>query len=119
MEVSQKVGWWNIKTKIYQIIKSLIILFIKLQFSNQVQQVFKSLCISISDLDFNLSLNPNGLVNVSSLIHLYYLRYTFFMILDLAYISKGLYVSNQVRSRSTYLLGLRATSLDTRRPLSS
>ncbi len=37
MEVDQKVGLWNIKTKIYQTIKSLIILFIKLQFSNQMQ----------------------------------------------------------------------------------
>ena len=37
MEISQNVSLWNIKTKIYQTIKSLIILFIKLQFSNQVQ----------------------------------------------------------------------------------
>ena len=34
IEINQKMGLLNIKTKIYQTIKDLIILFIKLQFSN-------------------------------------------------------------------------------------
>ncbi len=50
------------KTKIYQTIKSLIILFIKLQLSYQVQQVFRLLCTSTSNIDFNLSLNSNDFV---------------------------------------------------------
>ncbi len=50
------------KTKIYQTIKGLIILFIKLQFSNQIQQAFRPLSISNSNIDLNLNLNPNGLV---------------------------------------------------------
>ena len=50
------------KAKIYRTIKGLIILFIKLQFSNQVQQAFKPLHTSTFNLDLNLSLNPNGLV---------------------------------------------------------
>ncbi len=50
------------KTKIYQTIKGLIILFIKLQFFNQVQQAFKLLYTSISNIDLNLSLNPNDFV---------------------------------------------------------
>ena len=37
LEISQKVGLYNKKTKIYQTIKGLIILFIKPQFSNKVQ----------------------------------------------------------------------------------
>ena len=36
LEVCQKVNLFIIKTKIYQIIKGLIILFIKIQFSNQI-----------------------------------------------------------------------------------
>ncbi len=60
--IDQKVGLWNMKTKIYQTIKGLIILFIKLQFSNQVQQAFRSLRTSISNINLNLSLNLNGLV---------------------------------------------------------
>ncbi len=36
------------------------------------------------------------------------------MILDLAYISRDLYLSNQVRIRPTYLSGLEATGLHTR-----
>ena len=35
-EIGQNVSLLNIKTKIYQTIKDLIILFIKLQFSNKV-----------------------------------------------------------------------------------
>ncbi len=37
MEIGQKVGLWNIKTKIYQTMKGLVILFIKFQFFNQVE----------------------------------------------------------------------------------
>ena len=36
MENKSKVDQLKVKTKIYQIIKSLIILFIKLQFFNQI-----------------------------------------------------------------------------------
>ncbi len=39
----QKVGLYNKKTKIYQTIKGLIILFIKLQFSIRCNQTFKLL----------------------------------------------------------------------------
>ena len=60
------------KTKICQTIKGLITLFIKLQFSNQVQQAFKPLRISSSNLDLNLSFNVNGLINASFPMHLYY-----------------------------------------------
>ena len=49
--------------------------------------------------------------------YLYHHQYTFFMILDLAYISKNLYTFNQVRSKPTYLLGLGATDLYTRKNL--
>ncbi len=77
IEVGQKIGLWNMKTKIYQTIQGLIILFIKLQFSNQMQQAFRPLRILISNLDLNLNLNSNGLVTyiipnafVSSPIHL-------------------------------------------------
>ena len=69
------------KTKIYQIIKGLIILFIKLQFFIKYNQAFKPFCILTSNIYLNLSLNPNGLIiciipntYVSSLIR--------FMILD-------------------------------------
>ena len=41
------------KTKIYWIIKGLITLFIKLQFFHQVQQAFKPLYTSNSNLDLN------------------------------------------------------------------
>ncbi len=50
------------KTKIYRTIKGLIILYIKLQFSNQVQQVFKLLYTLTSNINLNLSLNFNDLV---------------------------------------------------------
>ena len=39
------------------------------------------------------------------------------MILDLAFTSRDFYVSNQVRSRFTYLLGLEATGLFTKKHL--
>ncbi len=50
------------KTKIYQTIKGLIILFTKLQFSNQMQQAFRPLYNSTSNLDLNFSLNLNDFV---------------------------------------------------------
>ena len=50
------------KTKIYQTIKSLNILFIKLQFSIRCNQAFRPLRTSTSNIYLNLSLNPNGLV---------------------------------------------------------
>ncbi len=52
----------NKKTKIYQTIKGLIILFIKLQFSIKCNQAFRSLSISTSNIYLNLSFNPNGFV---------------------------------------------------------
>ncbi len=57
-----KIGQWNIKTKIYWTIKGLIILFIKLQFSNQMQQAYRLLHTLTSNLNLKLSLNPNGFV---------------------------------------------------------
>ncbi len=50
------------KTKIYKTIKGLIILFIKLQFYNQVQQAFRPLRISTSNIKLNLSFNLNGFI---------------------------------------------------------
>ena len=50
------------KTKIYLIIKGLVILFIKSQFFNQIQQAFRPLHILISNLDLNLNLNLNSLI---------------------------------------------------------
>ncbi len=61
----QKVGLYNKKTKIYQIIKGLIILFIKLQFSIRCNQAFRLLRISTSNIDLNLNLNPNDLMALS------------------------------------------------------
>ena len=64
-------------TKIYPTIKSLNILFIKLQFSITYNQAFRPLRTSSSNIYINLSLNPNGLVIfiianifISSLIYL-------------------------------------------------
>ena len=107
------------KTKIYQTIKGLNVLFIKLEFPNQMQQAFKPLHALNSNLNLYFSLNSNSFINASSSIFLYYLQYTSFMILDLVYTSRSLYLSNQVRSRLTYPLGLGATSLHTRSLLSS
>ncbi len=53
---------YNKKTRIYQTIKSLIILFIKLQFSIKCNQAFKLLHISMTNIFLNLNLNPNGLI---------------------------------------------------------
>ncbi len=61
----QKVGLCNKKTKIYRTIKDLIILFIKLQFSIRYNQAFRPLRTSTSNIDLNLSLNPNGLISLS------------------------------------------------------
>ncbi len=58
----QKVGLHNQKTKIYQTIKGLIILLIKLQFSIRCNHAFRPLCTSISNIYLNLSLNPIGLI---------------------------------------------------------
>ena len=76
-ECKWKIGLFNKKIKIYQTIKDLIILFIKLQFSIRYNQALRSLCISTSNIYLNLNLNPKGLVMciildafVSSLIYL-------------------------------------------------
>ncbi len=58
----RKIGLCNKKTKIYQTIKGLIILFIKLQFSIKRNQAFRLLRTSTSNIYLNLSLNPNGLM---------------------------------------------------------
>ena len=50
------------KTKIYQTIKGLIILFIKLQSSIKCNQTFKLLRISTFNIYLNFSLNPNDLI---------------------------------------------------------
>ncbi len=62
MEVSWKVRLCNKKTKIYQTIKGLIILFIKLQFSIRCNSVFTPLRTPTSNIYLNLSLNSNDLV---------------------------------------------------------
>ena len=56
--VGQKKSLWNKKTKIYQTIKGLIILFIKLEFSIKCNKIFKLL----HNIYLNLSLNSNGFV---------------------------------------------------------
>ncbi len=80
------------KTKIYQTIKGLIILFIKLQFSNQVQEAFRPL----HTLIVNLSLNSNGLVTYiisNTFISSQYIRVILIhlMILDI-YQQRSLYI---------------------------
>ncbi len=107
-----KIDLYNKKTKIYQIIKGLIILFIKLQFSIRYNQAFRPLHTSTSNIYLNFSLNLNGLV-----ICIIYIR----IISNTSHDSRrthnrGLYTSNQVRSRLTYLSGLAATDLRTKRP---
>ena len=47
------------KTKIYWIIKGLIILFIKIKFSIKCNPAFKPLPISNSNIYLNLSFHPN------------------------------------------------------------
>ncbi len=58
----QKVGLCNKKTKIYQTIKGLIVLFIKLQFSIRCNQAFRPLRTSTSNIYLNLNLNLNGFI---------------------------------------------------------
>ncbi len=50
------------KTKIYQTIKGLIILFSKLQFLIKCNQAFRLLRPSTSNIYLNLNLNLNGLI---------------------------------------------------------
>ncbi len=118
-EVSKKIGLYNKKTKIYQTIEGLIILFIKLQFSIGCNQAFRPLRTSISKhlpQPQPRSQWPNGLVTciipntfVSSLIRL--------MIPDVRIAE--IFTSHQVKSRPKYsLLGLEATGVSTRRPSS-
>ncbi len=122
----QKVGLYNKKTKIYQTIKGLIILFIKLQFSIRWNQTSKLLHTSTSKyllqhLPQHLlqpqpqSQRPDGLITciisdkfVSSPIRL--------MIPDVHTVE--VFTSNHIRSRPIYSSGLGATGLPTRRPLS-
>ncbi len=117
----RKVDLYNKKTKIYQTIKGLIILFIKLLFSIKCNQAFRLLRISNSNIYLNiylnLSLNPNGLVtyNISNTFISSSIR---LMILDIAYISQVFIYPIKVRSRPTYSYSLGATGLPTRRPLS-
>ena len=82
------------KTKIYQTIKGLIILFIKLQFSIRYNQAFKPLRTLTSNIYLNLSLNSNGFVSciipnvfILSLIH--------FMILDV-YLQRFLCIQSKL-----------------------
>ncbi len=67
-----KIGQLEVKTKIYQTIESLIILFIKSQFSNQVKYTFRLLYISIFNLNLNLNLDFMVSSFVSSPIYLFY-----------------------------------------------
>ncbi len=117
-----KVSLCNKKTKIYQTIKGLIILFIKFQFSIKCNQAFRPLHTSTSNIYLNLSLNPNGLVTyiipdafVSSSMHLYYLQYASWLQTNTQ--QRFLYIkSSQVQAY--VLVRPRATGLPTRRPLS-
>ncbi len=116
----RKVSLYNKKIKIYQTIKGLIFLFIKLQFSIRCNQAFRPLCTSTFNvylnIYLNLSLNPNGLITciildgfVSSSIRL--------MTSDV-YIAEISRYPIKVRTRPTYLSGLGITGLPTRRPSS-
>ncbi len=81
----EKVDLCNKKTKIYQTIEGLIILFIKLQFSIRCNHAFRLLRTSTSkhlpqlpNIYLNLSLNPNGLMAsllASSPMHSYHPQY--------------------------------------------
>ncbi len=102
IESRLKVGQLKVMTKIYQTIESLMILFIKLQFYNQVCLAFSLLRISILNFILNLSLNLTGLLFIIRV----------FNDLDLTYTNRNLYISNQVKFRPMYLLsGLSITSL--------
>ncbi len=116
----RKVGPCNKKTKIYQTIKDLIILFIKFQFSIRCNLAFRPLHTSTFNvylnIYLNLSFNPNDFVTCiipnifeSSLIRL--------MTPDV-YTPEVFIYPIKVKSKPIYSLGLGATSLPTRRFLS-
>ncbi len=79
------------------------------------------MCTSTSNLDFNLSLNPNNLIIriisnafVSCLKHLYHSQYISFIIPNLVYPSQSFYIFNQIISRTMYLSsGLSITGVTT------
>ncbi len=114
---------WKKKTKIYQTIKGLIILFIKFQFSIRCNQPFRPIAyLNLQHqpqphiIYLNLSLNSKrstGLVTCIILMRSYRPDTPHDSRRALAEVS----ASNQVRSRPTYLLGLGATGL-LPRPLS-
>ncbi len=84
-----------------ELLIGLIILFIKLQYSDWVLQIFKPLqMLYILILLFY------------RLYHLYHPQYDFVIIPDLTYTSKDLYISNKVKFRLIYsLLSLGAISI--------
>ncbi len=116
-DIGQKLAYIWKKTKIYQTIKGLIILFIKLQFSIRCNQAFRPLRTSASKhlsqpqiIYLNLSLNlqwPTGLVTCIILMHSYHPDTPYNSRRTLAKVS----ASDQVRSRPTYSSGLGATGL--------
>ena len=107
----EKIDLYNKKTKIYQTIKDLIILFIKLQFSIRCNQTFKPLYTSTST---STSI-PTASSLASYSMHLYHSNISY----DSRHAPAEVFASNQVKPRPTYLpLGLGATGLLTRRPLS-
>ena len=92
-----KVGLCNNKTKIYQTIKGLIILFIKLQFSIRCYQAFRPLHTSISKhlpqtqiIYLNLSLNPNNLV--TCIIPNAFLSFSIWLMILDVYLQKSLHL---------------------------
>ena len=98
MDVSKnwKVGLYNKKIKIYQTIKGLIILFIKLQFFIRCNQAFKPLRTLTSNIYLNLSFISNSFITyiisdifVSSPIH--------FMIPDM-HLQRSLYIQSKLGS---------------------
>ncbi len=115
----QEIGLYDKKTKIYQTIEGLIILFIKLQFSIRCNQAFRPLCILISKYlpQFQpQSQWPDGLV--TCIISDVFVLFSIHLMISDVHIAE-ISASNQVRSRPTYLpLGLKATSLPTKMPLS-
>ncbi len=108
----QKVGLYNKKTKIYQIIKGLIILFIKLQFSIRCNQAFRPLYTSIS----KYLPQPQSLFQrPRHLHHTPCIRIISNTPHDSRHAPVEVSASNLVKSRSTYLSGLEATGLLTRK----
>ncbi len=106
----------NKKTKIYRTIKGLIILFIKLQFFIRCNQAFRPLRTSTSNIYFNLSLNPNGLV--TCIIPNTFISSPIYIMCPDGYITEVSMHLIKFRSRTIYSSSLGATSLPTRRPLS-